>query len=158
MSVERPRTKLFRRGDVFRFGALSLFLLGGAIVVSSALLIWLPPLEAAFLPVVADVRFSVVRRNGARMTLDWSGDKRRACEIVTAVARVRRDGEWIGAYLSAADDSGDEPLPFATHPVGPQRFRRMDVIPSGDAIAVDLRHHCHSAWLSVTSIAATDLP
>lgn len=92
------------------------------------------------------------------MVIAWYGNKRRACEIVNLVARVHRDGEWMGAFLSDADKEGDEPLELDTHPVGLQRFTTIEVIPSGDAISMDLRHRCHPGWISVTNIPETALP
>lgn len=130
-----------------KFAAVMLALIGLVLLLG-------PSMEARLWPVWTEMQIQVVNRTDERMVIDWWGIRHRetCLHISTAFLVKRKSRPPELALISASGDKTDAPLEGITRPPGWQQLRRIDVIPSGYAVVVHMRHQCHALWQTITYI------
>jgi hypothetical protein len=137
---------------------LSLFVafaatVGGFLIAVPIALVAGPAIEARVFPVLRGAHVISAQRDGHAVVFDVAGTKARGCTYRGASALAGpRAGYMEQASITFPASVGDASA--ASRPLGEQSFGpwRIEPVASGEVVAIQLRHHCHGLWDTVTQL------
>lgn len=122
---------------------------GGMLIAVPVLIFAGPLVEPHAFAVLTAVRVQSAERDGTAVIFEVVGDKSRSCTYIGASALAGpRAGYMEPARLTFPEGLGQ------SRPTGEQSFGpwRVDPVATGELVAIQLRHHCHSLWETTTQL------